>query len=50
MSLAAKIIPSPAPPRNKFLEDNGDLIFPTLEELCGMTESDKEEWQRALSV
>ncbi|KAM5361113.1 hypothetical protein ACJZ2D_013324 [Fusarium nematophilum] len=33
---------SPAPPRNKFLND-GDLIFPTLQELCGMMESDREE-------
>ncbi|KAH6883478.1 hypothetical protein B0T10DRAFT_580419 [Thelonectria olida] len=32
---------------NKYLDSDGDLIFPTVHELCGMTGEDQEEWQRA---
>ncbi|KAL6408090.1 hypothetical protein AUP68_08463 [Ilyonectria robusta] len=32
---------------NKYLDSDGDLIFPVVDELCGMTDSDQEEWQRA---
>ncbi|KAL6406397.1 hypothetical protein AUP68_09191 [Ilyonectria robusta] len=32
---------------NKYLDSDGDLILPTVDELCGMTDSDQEEWQRA---
>jgi hypothetical protein len=47
-----KLVPetssSSMPSRNKFLDSDGDLILPTVQELCGMTDSDKEEWQRAI--
>ncbi|KAF5965392.1 hypothetical protein FCOIX_12989 [Fusarium coicis] len=45
----AKLVPvassSSAPSRNRFLDNDGDLILPSVQELYEMTDSDKEEWQ-----
>ncbi|KAF4462665.1 hypothetical protein FALBO_10525 [Fusarium albosuccineum] len=38
---------SPAPTQNKFLDDDGDLLFPSIQQMWEMTESDNEEWRRA---
>ncbi|KAF5688505.1 hypothetical protein FGLOB1_14708 [Fusarium globosum] len=50
----AKLVPvassSSAPPRNRFLDNDGDLILPTVQELYEMTDSDKEEWQGARAL
>ncbi|RBA14412.1 hypothetical protein FPRO05_03204 [Fusarium proliferatum] len=32
---------------NKFLDTDGDIIFPSIKEFCEMTEIDKREWQYA---
>ncbi|KAL6406383.1 hypothetical protein AUP68_09175 [Ilyonectria robusta] len=48
--VAGPAVERPCSPRlypNKYLDSDGDLIFPTVNELCGMTGVDQEEWQRA---
>ncbi|KAF4455624.1 hypothetical protein F53441_2093 [Fusarium austroafricanum] len=38
------------PSRNRFIDNDGDLILPTIEQFYEMTNSDKEEWQQARSL
>ncbi|KAH8659456.1 hypothetical protein BGZ61DRAFT_485901 [Ilyonectria robusta] len=48
--VAGPAVEPPCSPRlypNKYLDSDGDLMFPTVNELCGMTGADQEEWQRA---
>ncbi|KAF4446549.1 hypothetical protein F53441_9823 [Fusarium austroafricanum] len=39
-----------APSRNRFVDSDGDLIFPTIQQFYEMKDSDKEEWQWARSL
>jgi hypothetical protein len=36
--------------RNKYLDSNSDIIFPSLEELYHMTAQDEDELKRALDI
>ncbi|KAF4468500.1 hypothetical protein FALBO_4617 [Fusarium albosuccineum] len=49
-NVVQEVLSSPAPGVNKFLDNDGGLLFPTIREFLEMTESDNEEWQRAATI